>query len=211
MHIRLTKDPGHISRSARLIATFVCIGALTACAGSRESDPPPATAATEPESPPPADPAAMAENQKAIDRAAATSEQLADQTASQTENARDHAAAPAGLPQSPEQRMSEGSAQPQGAADNTAKNERDREGAAPTAGDQSNQTSDVELAAKVRRAIVGTDDLSMNARNVKIITEGGRITLRGPVKSAAEKSRVEQTARQAAGSARVVSELEIEK
>jgi osmotically-inducible protein OsmY len=211
MHSPSSERPSHTSRRAGLIAALVWIGALTACAGSRESEPPPATAATEPESPPPADPAALQADQRAIDRAATTSEQLADQTASHTENAREHVTAPPGLPQSTEHRTGEDTAQPQQAADNTAKNERDRASAAPTPEDQSNQTSDVELAAKIRRAIVGADDLSFTAHNVKIIAEDGRVTLRGPVTSAAEKARVEQTARKAAGSARVVSQLEIEK
>jgi hyperosmotically inducible protein len=219
MHSRSTEHRSRNSRSTRLIATLVCVGALTACAGSRESEPPPATAATEPESPPPpADPAALQQDQRAIDQAATTSEQLADQTASHVENARNHAAAPAGLPKATDSatnpagpNVAEPSAQPQHAADNTAKNKRDRDDATATPEDQSNQSSDVELAAKIRRAIVGADDLSFTARNVKILAENGHVTLRGPVTSAAEKSRVEQTARKAAGSARVVSELEIEK
>ena len=208
----------HTPRSARLIATLVCIGALAGCAGSHESGPPPATAATEP-APPPADPATMKENHRAIDQAAATSERLADKTASETPNARDHAAPPAGTPKAePQGDMDTRTAEPQRPADNTAKpadntakNERDRNDATLTPTDQSNATSDVELTAKIRRAIVGADGLSFTARNVKIITEGGLVTLRGPVASAQEKSRVEETARRAAGSARVVSQLEIEK
>jgi hyperosmotically inducible protein len=220
MHSRSSEHRSHTPRSARLIATLVCIGALAGCAGSRESEPPPATAATEPEpaeAPPPADPATLKQDQRAIDKAAMTSERLADQTASQTENARNHAAVPAGTPKSApqkdndatqSQRPADNTAKP---ADNTAKNERDRNDATPTPTDQSNSSSDVELSAKIRRAIVGAEDLSFTARNVKIIAENGLVTLRGPVASAEEKARVEATARRAAGSARVVSKLEVEK
>jgi hyperosmotically inducible periplasmic protein len=214
MHSSSSEHRSHTRRSARLIATLACIGALTACAGSRETEPPPATAATEPEPAaglPPADPATLKEDHRAIDRAANTSERLADQTAAEAPNARDHANPPAGLPRTaatPDETTESNTAT---AADNTAKNERDRAPGALTPEDQSNKPSDLELAAKIRRAIVGADGLSFTARNVKIITEGGRVTLRGAVKSADEKARVEQTARKAAGPARVVSELEVEK
>src|SRR5215510_6486664 len=130
MHSPSREHRSHTSASARLIATLLCIGALTACAGSRESEPPPATAATEPEAAanlPPADPATLKEDHRAIDRAANTSERLADQTASQTPNARDRAAVPAGLPKSDTHTDADRSAaQPEHDADNTAKNERDR-------------------------------------------------------------------------------------
>jgi osmotically-inducible protein OsmY len=96
------------------------------------------------------------------------------------------------------------------AADNTARNARDRDDKTLTPPDQSNAPNDLQLTAAVRRAIVGADGLSFTAKNVKIITADGRITLRGPVKSAAEKARVEQIARQAANSAPVASELDIE-
>jgi hyperosmotically inducible periplasmic protein len=212
MHSPSSEHRSHTPRSARLIATLVCIGALAGCAGSHESEPPPATATTEP-APPPADPETLKEDHRAIDQAAATSERLADKTASQTEHARDHAAPPAGIPTSEPKAdtTDKDTAEPQRPADNTAKNERDRNDATLTPTDQSNASNDVELAAKIRRAIVGADGLSFTARNVKIITEGGLVTLRGPVASAQEKSRVEETARRAAGSARVVSQLEIEK
>jgi osmotically-inducible protein OsmY len=154
----------------------------------------------------------LKEDHRVIDQTAATSERLADKTAAQTPNARDHATPPAGIPKSTESADTDQSnAEPQRSADNTAKNERDRDDATLTPTDQSNAPNDLELSAKIRRAIVGADGLSFTARNVKIITENGHVTLRGPVANAAEKSRVEETARRAAGSARVVSQLEIEK
>jgi osmotically-inducible protein OsmY len=54
--------------------------------------------------------------------------------------------------------------------------------------------------------------LSFTAKNVKIITINGKVTLRGPVISEAERSAVEADARRAAGSlAQVDSQLEISK
>jgi osmotically-inducible protein OsmY len=91
------------------------------------------------------------------------------------------------------------------AADNTAKNAE----AAPTAQDQRNEKSDVELTAQIRRAVVGDKNLSVSAHNVKIITVSGVVTLKGPVKSAAERSSVSEKAKQIAGPANVKNELDI--
>ncbi|HET6339399.1 MAG TPA: BON domain-containing protein [Polyangiales bacterium] len=174
---------------------------------------------------PPADPAMLKQDQKAIDKAAATSERLADHTAAQTKNARDRTAVPAGTPKSTgtadktptadkapaADKTDKANASDKHAADNTARNKRDQNDKSLTPIDQSNESSDLQLTAAVRRAIVGADGLSFTAKNVKIISTDGQVTLRGPVKSAAEKSQVEQVARQAAGAAPVVSKLEIEK
>src|ERR1700720_460303 len=69
------------------------------------------------------------------------------------------------------------------AADNTKKNQRDRSGETKTSGDQSNSSQDVKITAAIRRAVVRDHSLSMTAKNVKIITSNGMVTLRGPVKS----------------------------
>jgi hyperosmotically inducible periplasmic protein len=94
-------------------------------------------------------------------------------------------------------------------ADNSGKNVRDRKDGAPTSGDQSNAKSDVAITQEIRKAVVGDKSLSTNAHNVKIITTGGVVTLRGPVKSAAEKATIEAKAKQAAGVSRVDNQLEI--
>ena len=76
-------------------------------------------------------------------------------------------------------------------ADNTARNSRDRDGATQTAGDQAENETDRTISANVREAVVADNGLSMNAHNVKIITSGGTVTLRGPVKSSEEKAAIE--------------------
>lgn len=93
--------------------------------------------------------------------------------------------------------------------DNSAQNARDRSGETKTSGSQSNQSDDVKLSAAIRSAIVKDDSLTMTAKNVKIITEGGTVTLRGPVQSPAEKSKIEQLAASAAPGAKIDNQLEV--
>ena len=94
-------------------------------------------------------------------------------------------------------------------ADNSALNARDRSGETKTSGTQSNNSDDVKLTAAIRQAIVKDDSLTMTAKNVKIITEGGTVTLRGPVQNAAEKSKIEQLAASAASGAKIDNQLEV--
>jgi hyperosmotically inducible periplasmic protein len=95
------------------------------------------------------------------------------------------------------------------APDNTGKNERDRNQAAKTAGDQSENEADRKITQEVRKSIVGDDRLSTSAQNVKIITNDGKVTLRGPVKSEQEKKEIESKAKQVAGVKNVENQLEI--
>lgn len=94
-------------------------------------------------------------------------------------------------------------------ADNTAKNERDRSGETLTSGDQSNSAEDVKITASIRRAVVAEKSLSMTAKNVKIITAGGVVTLRGPVNNAQEKATIARLAKSAAGKAKIHNQLEV--
>ena len=95
-------------------------------------------------------------------------------------------------------------------ADNTGKNVRDRDDKTLTPPDQGGSASDRELTAAIRRAIVKDDSLSTNAHNVKIVTVDSIVTLRGPVKSAAEKAAVASKAEQTKGVKRVDNQLEVE-
>jgi hyperosmotically inducible protein len=100
-------------------------------------------------------------------------------------------------------------AQDTAAADNTRKNERDRSGETTTSGDQSNSQEDVKITAAIRRAVVRDNSLSTTAKNVKIITANGMVTLRGPVKNDAEKTKIAELARSAAGNAKIDNQLEV--
>lgn len=93
--------------------------------------------------------------------------------------------------------------------DNTAVNSRDNESTAKTPLDQGQGTRDVSVTADIRKAILNKDNMSINARNVKIITENGHVTLRGPVESQAEKDVIDQIAKDRAGADQVDNQLEI--
>ncbi|MBA2622652.1 MAG: BON domain-containing protein [Chthoniobacterales bacterium] len=95
------------------------------------------------------------------------------------------------------------------AADNTGKNQRDSSGDTKTSGDQSESAEDIKITAAIRRAVVADDSLTMTATNVKIITANGVVTLRGPVNSAAEKAKIAELAKKAAGSAKIENQLEV--
>jgi hyperosmotically inducible protein len=95
------------------------------------------------------------------------------------------------------------------AADNSGRNARDRDGATKTSGDQSENEADRALTQKIRQAITSDDALSTNGQNVKIITSDGKVTLRGPVKSAKEKADIATKATQIAGVKQVDNQLEV--
>ena len=97
------------------------------------------------------------------------------------------------------------------AADNTGTNRRDREDSEPTADQQKNDKSDLNLTTEIRRSVMADKGLSTNAHNIKIIAENGKVTLKGPVATAKEKKVVEKKAQQIAGSENVVSEIQIKK
>lgn len=93
--------------------------------------------------------------------------------------------------------------------DNTAVNERDRDQANKTPIDQNENKPDVKTTASIR-ARLQKEDVSVNAKNVKIITQDGAVTLRGPVKTQAEKDLAEKIAKEVAGDSKVDNQLEVE-
>jgi hyperosmotically inducible periplasmic protein len=95
------------------------------------------------------------------------------------------------------------------AADNTARNVRDQGSKLPTPMDQGESDADRTITQQVRQSVVKNDALSMNAHNVKIITQNGVVTLRGPVNSAAEKATIVAAARSASGVTRVDDQIEV--
>lgn len=95
------------------------------------------------------------------------------------------------------------------AADNTAINLRDRGHENLTPIDQSNKPSDLKMTQEIRRAIVKDDQLSTDAKNIKIITIDGAVTLRGPIRTDQEKADIAAKAAQLAGDSNVHDELEV--
>ena len=95
------------------------------------------------------------------------------------------------------------------APDNSGRNERDRNDATKTAGDQSESEADRTISQNIRKAVTSDDSVSTNGKNVKIITVDGVVTLRGPVKSEAEKTNIAAKAQQIAGVKNVENQLEV--
>jgi hyperosmotically inducible protein len=94
--------------------------------------------------------------------------------------------------------------------DNTKKNERDTEPGAVTAQDQGGSPLDLAITQQVRQLVVRDDSLSSAAKNVKIITTEGVVTLRGPVKSSEEKTTLAGFAKNVDGVKRVDNQLEVD-
>jgi hyperosmotically inducible periplasmic protein len=88
-------------------------------------------------------------------------------------------------------------------------NERDRSKDEPTADQQKNDRSDQDITQQIRQSIMKDKSLSTYAHNVKIITQNGQVTLKGPVRSEDEKKTVEAKATEVAGENKVTSQLDI--
>ncbi len=91
---------------------------------------------------------------------------------------------------------------------NTGVNVRDRDSTAKTPLDQNENKADIQITADIRKRVVATE-MSVNAHNVKIITQDGMVTLRGPVKTEDEKQTIEQIALAVAGADKVDNQLEV--
>lgn len=94
-------------------------------------------------------------------------------------------------------------------ADNTNRNKQDQDGKTKTPMDQSNAPEDIKLVAKIRKMVVDDKSLSATAKNCKIITNGGRVTLRGPVNTAEEKATIQAHAVMSAGKDKVENQIEV--
>jgi hyperosmotically inducible periplasmic protein len=95
------------------------------------------------------------------------------------------------------------------AADNTKTNERDRSASEATADQQKENRSDRDITQQIRQSIMKDKSLSTYAHNVKIVTQNGQVTLKGPVRSEDEKRAIETKAAEVAGENKVSSELNI--
>jgi hypothetical protein len=98
---------------------------------------------------------------------------------------------------------------PSSAPDNTRVNARDKGGKTLTPMDQGPSAEDRKITQLIRQSVVKDGSLSFTAKNVKIITINGKVTLRGPVKTEAERSSIETAARNVTGVGQVDNQLEI--
>ena len=94
-------------------------------------------------------------------------------------------------------------------ADNSQANAGDLSKSAVTAQKQDNKHGDVKKLGKIRRHIMSTKGLSVDAQNVKILVSKGEITLMGPVKDEAEKTKVEEIAKSCCPELVVVSQITV--
>jgi hyperosmotically inducible protein len=94
-------------------------------------------------------------------------------------------------------------------ADNTKINQRDKNLGALTPLDQGENTADLRITKTIREAVVKSGDFSMTAKNVKIITVDGVVTLRGPVTSAREKDELGSIAAAVDGVKRLDNQLDV--
>jgi hyperosmotically inducible protein len=94
--------------------------------------------------------------------------------------------------------------------DNTKMNKQDRNAGAVTADQQKMNSADRDLTKKIRKAVMADKSLSTYAHNVKIVSQDGTVTLKGPVHSEAEKSTIEAKAAEIAGGPdKVKSEISV--
>jgi hyperosmotically inducible protein len=94
-------------------------------------------------------------------------------------------------------------------SDNTKTNKQDRAEGAQTADQQKMNPTDRDLTQKIRKSITTDKELSTYAHNVKVISRDGMVTLKGPVRSEAEKSSIEAKATEIAGAGKVTNELTV--
>src|SRR5580692_10150540 len=93
--------------------------------------------------------------------------------------------------------------------DNTKANKGDSQPGAVTADQQKTNASDQDITKNIRRSIMADKALSTYAHNVKVITQNGTVTLKGPVKSDSEKQSVVAKAVAVAGAGKVTDQLSV--
>jgi hyperosmotically inducible periplasmic protein len=94
-------------------------------------------------------------------------------------------------------------------SDNTRVNKRDRSSEQVTADQQKQNSSDIDLTRKIRSSITKDKSLSTYAHNVKVITQDGIVTLKGPVRSEDESKVIKSKAAEVAGASKVKNQLDI--
>jgi len=90
--------------------------------------------------------------------------------------------------------------------DNTKQN---KDQTSPTADQQKMNPADRAITQKIRKAIHDDNSLSTYAHNIKVITQDGKVTLRGPVRSEEEKNNLQAKAVAVAGEGNVTNQLEV--
>jgi hyperosmotically inducible periplasmic protein len=97
----------------------------------------------------------------------------------------------------------------QPAPDNSRTNQGDANQGATTADQQKMNSADRETSRQIRSASVKDKTLSTYSHNIKIITQNGKVTLKGPVRSDDEKANIEAKAGAIAGPENVTDLLTV--
>jgi hyperosmotically inducible periplasmic protein len=195
------------------LATLLCLSGLAACNNENTRD-----AQYAPDNQPQASNAEPAMTPASFEEPGRQQPNQADRktTPSGTGSVNDPAPAPLAPATGPEPAAADSSKRATSepaktAPDNTKVNERDRNTAAPTPLDQGQNETDLKITQQIRQAVMADGTLSFTAKNVKIITQNGKVTLRGPVNTAQERGAIEAAARKIAGAAQVDNQIEVKK
>ncbi len=95
------------------------------------------------------------------------------------------------------------------ASDNSKVNEQIEANKELNSQDQGSSEEDIRLTQKIRQDVIKQDVFSTEAKNIKIITIGGKVTLKGPVKSMDEKNRIQNIAVKRAGVENIINEITV--
>jgi osmotically-inducible protein OsmY len=93
--------------------------------------------------------------------------------------------------------------------DNTKMNQRDRNSNEATADQQKMNPSDRETTKQIRQAIEKDKSISTYGHNIKVVTQNGMVTLKGPVRSEEEKKAIEAKAAEIAGGDKVTDQMDV--
>lgn len=95
-----------------------------------------------------------------------------------------------------------------GDASNTGINKRGRDDNTLTPMDQMNNPSDLKITQEIRQALM-KGEFSMDAKNIKVITRNGAVTLRGPVKTVAEREKISALVKAMPGIKSIDNQLQV--
>jgi len=95
--------------------------------------------------------------------------------------------------------------------DNSAVNKRDQNPGEATADQQKMNATDRGITAKIRKSVMADKSLSTYAHNVKIVSQDGTVTLKGPVRSDDEVRSIVAKATDVTGSGdKVINQLSVQ-